>query len=554
MSMDQFQTPPIINGRYALQGSPRSGGTAHVFPAIDLQGGDKVAIKIFRTGAVDDEIIREVFSREVSALQDLKHDSIVELRDHGIDCLSGKPFVVLQWMDSDVSELLKDHRPEGWDSFYESIGRPLLGAIAYAHSRQTIHRDVKPKHILLDAARTIKLAAFGISKLKRIIVPGVTLNEFASRPFSPPESDTGEHTYAGDVFAFAVVALYCLAETPITTYDDVQQALRECDLPDEVLPILKKALSDEPSQRQPTAAVLLAELESVAELREAGYAKKEPIYLKLHAAGFRKAKAIFQTADIGEAELLIREDLDSGCGITRQQETVQRSGSARFRVIGSSCAYVAALDSTSETHLLIIDVWRGQPSVLEKMREEAYTPRLYSFVFGYPPHVLSAKERLLALQVELDRHASDLAVKRLERAEDELFRTWANTLKAKADLERVREEPARYISVFDTEGDRMAFELASPPENDVIGQSRQIRQHGVTCVTGDVESLEGRQPIWSLFAGLTRQTALLQLRTERRRLRALLRKCLSYHVLSQRTRRHQVAEKREDIDGLYTRS
>src|SRR5439155_7425066 len=120
-----------------------------------------------------------------------------------------------------------------------------------------------PKNILLDAARTIKLADFGISKLKRIIDPGITLNEFASRPFSPPEADTGEYTYARDVFAFAVVALYCLTESTIATYEDVRQALRECDLPDEVLPLLRKALADEPSQRQSNAAVLLAELESV---------------------------------------------------------------------------------------------------------------------------------------------------------------------------------------------------------------------------------------------------------------------------------------------------
>jgi serine/threonine protein kinase len=94
-----------------------------------LNGGERVAAKVFRTGSLDDEIIREFF-REVSALQDLKHDCIVELRDHGIDDATGKPFVVLQWMESDVSKLLKEHRPEGWDSFYELIGRPLLRAIA----------------------------------------------------------------------------------------------------------------------------------------------------------------------------------------------------------------------------------------------------------------------------------------------------------------------------------------------------------------------------------------------------------------------------------------
>src|SRR5262249_35656271 len=120
-------------------------------------------------------------------------------------------------------------------------------------------------------------------------------------------------------------------------------------------------------------------------------------------------------------------------------------------------------------------------------------PRFYSFFFGRPPQPTAAKDILLKLQLELDQHASELALKKLEKAEDELFRTWANTLRAKADLEKLREEPIRYSEIRDDSVNRIAFELPVPTANDIIGQARQIRQHGVTYVTGDVETLEARQ-------------------------------------------------------------
>ena len=182
------------------------------------------------------------------------------------------------------------------------------------------------------------------------------------------------------------------------------------------------------------------------------------------------------------------------CGIARQQDNAQRSGNIerRFTLIGSSCAYVAALDGTSQAHLVIIDLWRSQPSVLEKMREDAYTPRLYSFVFGARSEVLSAKKNCSLFRESSIATLQNWPLNHSERAEDELFRTWANTLKAKAYFGRgCANNPLDTRAFSTTIGISIAFELAIPPENDVVAQSRQIRQHGVTCVTGDVESLGG---------------------------------------------------------------
>jgi serine/threonine protein kinase len=118
-------TSYIVAGRYALQEPSRPGGMADVYPAVDITNGKKVAVKLFRQGLSQNDIAREVFSRETAALKELSHPSIVELIGQGSDDATDRPFLVLEWMETDLSELLKKSPPANWDRFYESIGRPL---------------------------------------------------------------------------------------------------------------------------------------------------------------------------------------------------------------------------------------------------------------------------------------------------------------------------------------------------------------------------------------------------------------------------------------------
>src|SRR5271163_833310 len=231
---NKLSTSRLINSRYAIQTPPRVGGMAEVFKAYDVDASRHVAVKLFSNGAVEDEILQEAYSREVRALKELRHPNIVELFDSGIDEATGNYFLVLEWMDTDLWALRGQSSFQGWDSFYVEMGRPLLKALAFAHSRQIVHRDVKPKNILLDSAGTAKLADFGISKLKTWLEPGVTLNEFASRPFCPPEPNDGSFEYSRDVFAFAAVTVQTLSSVSIHTYEELFAALDDSDVPQDI--------------------------------------------------------------------------------------------------------------------------------------------------------------------------------------------------------------------------------------------------------------------------------------------------------------------------------
>ncbi|KST67641.1 serine/threonine protein kinase [Mastigocoleus testarum] len=142
----------LIHGRHALSPNPRSGGMADVYQARDMVDNQRqVAVKIFKHGQIETDILAESFKRETQALKELKHPGIVELIDSGEDKNTGEYFLVLEWMEKNLATFLKESPPEGWDSFWESVAYPVLEALAFSHNRNCIHRDIKPSNILIRA-------------------------------------------------------------------------------------------------------------------------------------------------------------------------------------------------------------------------------------------------------------------------------------------------------------------------------------------------------------------------------------------------------------------
>jgi len=97
---------------------------ADVYEAIDMKEGlrkvamRKVAIKKFKNQEIEAEVVAESFKRETQALKDLKHPHIVELLDSGQvdsgpDEMTGNYFLVLEWMEKDLTTFLKESSLEG---------------------------------------------------------------------------------------------------------------------------------------------------------------------------------------------------------------------------------------------------------------------------------------------------------------------------------------------------------------------------------------------------------------------------------------------------------
>ncbi|MDA7765820.1 AAA domain-containing protein [bacterium] len=254
----------LPGNRFLIRESVARGGMTEIYKGEDLDAETTVAIKVFDRDRHQPDILAESFRREVRALERLRHPNIVKILDHG-ETSDGLPYLALEFLP----ENLASHKrviPDGiesWDHFVAEIAMPVLQALAYSHSRGICHRDVKPANILIDIDGTVKLADFGIAKLKHELSnPNITFNEYSSRPFSAPESDPrAMGSYTRDVFSFAATCAWAVsANAELLDRSDLVAAIEAAAIPKEVAATLLGCLAENPADRLPSAIELEAEL------------------------------------------------------------------------------------------------------------------------------------------------------------------------------------------------------------------------------------------------------------------------------------------------------
>jgi non-specific serine/threonine protein kinase/serine/threonine-protein kinase len=249
-------------GPYQIVEEIGHGGMGTVYRAVraDDQYRKAVAIKVVR-GGLGDEFRLHRFLAERQILANLDHANIARLLDGGAT-EDGRPYVVMEYVEGrPIDEYCDQGKlpvPERLKLF-----RTVCSAVAYAHQRLVIHRDIKPVNILVTKEGEPKLLDFGIAKILDPEDTGVdqtvTVMRLMTPEYASPEQVRGEPiTTASDVYSLGVV-LYGLL-TGRRPYGSASRVPRD---------IVQAVIETEPEK--PSASVTRAETvtaQAVSETRD----------------------------------------------------------------------------------------------------------------------------------------------------------------------------------------------------------------------------------------------------------------------------------------------
>lgn len=461
-----------------------------------------------------------MFGREYDSLSRLRHVNVVELLDGGRDPDTGERYFVFPWLDKDLAEAVGEDPPQGWDDFWGRYGRGLLDGLAHAHGEEIAHRDIKPQNVLIHPDGRPCITDFGIAKIISRIAPELTLRDHVTRPFAPPEYDDGRHPTERDVYSYAVVAMLAMTSVdPFDGYDDqpyraIDDAFAELDVPESLELLLKRCVHDDPDAR-PHDAVALRELVRGIEDKRAAARPKPPAPPAEQCHISLSSKVIATLMDhldlqtdlqVDEA---VAENLGEGAAILDYDRAAFDDGTPtddHYYVVGTELRLHVTVASETRDHLVAVNAWPAQNSVLERDRDHGWVPP-WHWALGRPADQAAGQDVVAALQRGVSDHSAEERLRRIHAARERPIQVWRRTLAALRSLERDKETPLRYRAVSESPSG-ITFEISGSVSDELIGQPRvarcvdgrylsgEITEVGVTEVTlmpsrGQFDSLPG---------------------------------------------------------------
>ncbi len=267
----------LVDGRYEIAARIARGGMATVYLATDRRLDREVALKVMHphlADGVDGASFVSRFRREARAAARLTHPGVVAVYDQGLD--GDTSYLTMEYVPG--TNLRRELRSSGT----LTLGRTLevlaqvLAALAAAHRKGLVHRDVKPENVLITAdCRHVKVADFGLARAVTEVTSTTTGTILGTVAYLAPEViTTGGCDARTDVYAVGILAYEMLTgslpyagETPIQVafhhvHDDVPAPSRAAGwLPPEVDDLVAAFTARDPGKRPGDAGEALAALE-----------------------------------------------------------------------------------------------------------------------------------------------------------------------------------------------------------------------------------------------------------------------------------------------------
>lgn len=257
---------PLSIGRYSIIKELGQGGMATVFLARDPGVDRVVAVKVLPEQLARESQLRARFRREARIIAALEHAYIVPIYEYGEDAGQG-PYLVMRYFPGGTLADLMKQRPMPLAEVVRVTVR-LATALDYAHRRGVIHRDLKPKNVLLDDEAEVMLSDFGVAKLLQETTELTAAGALIGTPpyMSPEQLRGAELTAQSDIYSLGIMVYEMLTGQVPYQSDSIYGLIRQHNdapvpelntaqyhLPAACNLAVKRALAKKPDERYATA-------------------------------------------------------------------------------------------------------------------------------------------------------------------------------------------------------------------------------------------------------------------------------------------------------------
>lgn len=285
-----MESTPENLSHYRILSKLGAGGMGEVYLAEDIELRRKVALKLLKPESLGDERSRQRLVREAQTAATLDHPNICAIYEVGHD--QDRSFIAMQYVEGEtLANRIRNCALTLGESL--DLAGQIAGALSEAHSRNIIHRDIKPQNIMITARGQAKLMDFGLASLigqklstesqfeTEIVLtdPGSAVGTV---PYMSPEQLRGEPLDGRtDIFSFGTVIYQMMTGqqpfagrtdvqtiTWILTHDPPPLTRYVPDAPSELQQIVTKALAKNRHKRYQTAEDLRIDIQSLKDRLE----------------------------------------------------------------------------------------------------------------------------------------------------------------------------------------------------------------------------------------------------------------------------------------------
>jgi len=194
-----------IIGNVRITSEIGQGGMGMLYMAEHVNVGKPFAVRHLAPELAQNQMYRERFIKEATALAQLKHDNIVRIYE--VIEKEGNLFLVMEYVDGDTLDSILKNRGVLPEKEALSITKSILKGLNYAHSKGAIHRDIKPSNIIRTKQDVAKIMDFGIALMGRGARLTKTGKVMGAAKYMSPEqiAQAKQIDHRSDVYSMGVI-------------------------------------------------------------------------------------------------------------------------------------------------------------------------------------------------------------------------------------------------------------------------------------------------------------------------------------------------------------